>query len=1094
MTERLMLAQISADIRGLERVMQKSGYLVDNTARRMERDWQRSTRQMTRETELFGQNARRIIASIGIAAAISEIGDYADAWTRAENQLASAAVQTGRSAASMSVIADVARDTRTELEATTTLYARLERATAALGVTQNQTVAATRLINQAFVAGGASAEEQRSAILQLSQALQSGVLQGEELRSLRESAPLIMQAIAKEFGVAQGALKALGAEGKLTADRVFGAILGAAPEIESQFAATRSTVGDAITNVRTSVAEYIGTADKAIGASAGIAGAINSLADNFDVFGDTLLIAVTLLGARGLGGALNSAAGRAYGFASTYRAMNEENVRGLKDASDAADRALHRTLSGHEREQRSLAELENKRAAAYLSNSSNADFVSEAKALAKAEKNHADALENLTKVSKANKVESYGLFNARAALTEAEKELNGVREKASPQLKQIMQLDGQIANQTVKAEKARNSYNKAIDATRIASTRLQAATSGLSRGMGSLVNFLGGPVGIAFMAVGAAVAYFNHEATKAQRATQSMNDALSILANQTIDTADAKNLSAEASEALTKRLEAQKKATAALAEVERQRTKQSLNEAYIASKRTLKKIERDIKLMEKPGVIPGLLGHEVDQEKLSQNPRYQQLVALQKEQQELQAILVDGYRALKAVDFDTGSTETKIESGAGVTGDKDELSAINDIDAAYREMFESRADAAKRSLNEQLAAIEKAKLSDVDALEKRKNAQAIYAATMGELYKEAEDAAAAKAAADAEAAAKEIDIVADIVRARQYALGQFHSIMAAEFADRRAHINATIKDEARRLAALAALSQEEAEIRRRASEESLGIGEGDSAGSEIERLRQIEAEKLSLLTDALENELITRQEYADRRLEIERQTEAEAQAIRGASAAMQFSAAASMFGGLLQLAEAFGTKNKTILKGLFLAEKAAALASAYVNMNLAIAKAAASAPPPFNAPAIAAAKMTGVATIAGIAAQTVAGFRTGGYTGDKREDEVAGVVHGKEFVMTAAATRRIGKKNLEALQAGRPLPSGVLSQPNATASAAAITIGDMNLSVSGPVGQSELDDIREALAKHGRQIEGAISGFGRQFDHETKRKTARHER
>jgi hypothetical protein len=67
------------------------------------------------------------------------------------------------------------------------------------------------------------------------------------------------------------------------------------------------------------------------------------------------------------------------------------------------------------------------------------------------------------------------------------------------------------------------------------------------------------------------------------------------------------------------------------------------------------------------------------------------------------------------------------------------------------------------------------------------------------------------------------------------------------------------------------------------------------------------------------------------------------------------------------------------------------------------------------------------------------GFKTGGYTGDVGTNDVAGVVHGKEYVFDAASTARIGKSNLDAIRAGKmeaPSPAGVYtgSGPGAAAS------------------------------------------------------------
>lgn len=91
-------------------------------------------------------------------------------------------------------------------------------------------------LQKMFAIGGSSAEEQSSALLQLQQALASGKLQGDELRSIAEAAPLVEKAIAKYMGVSMGEIKKLGSEGVITADIIKNAILDAGPEIEQQFA------------------------------------------------------------------------------------------------------------------------------------------------------------------------------------------------------------------------------------------------------------------------------------------------------------------------------------------------------------------------------------------------------------------------------------------------------------------------------------------------------------------------------------------------------------------------------------------------------------------------------------------------------------------------------------------------------------------------------------------------------------------------------------------------------------------------------------------------------------------------------------------
>ncbi len=78
--------------------------------------------------------------------------------------------------------------------------------------------------NTATILAGATASESAGAFLQLSQALGSGVLRGQELNSILEQAPLIAQAIATEMGSTVGALKKFGEEGKITSEIVIAAL------------------------------------------------------------------------------------------------------------------------------------------------------------------------------------------------------------------------------------------------------------------------------------------------------------------------------------------------------------------------------------------------------------------------------------------------------------------------------------------------------------------------------------------------------------------------------------------------------------------------------------------------------------------------------------------------------------------------------------------------------------------------------------------------------------------------------------------------------------------------------------------------------
>lgn len=104
-------------------------------------------------------------------------------------------------------------------------------------------VAFAEQLNKKFVIAGASTEEMNSALLQLTQGLGSGVLRGEELNAVFESAPNIIQSIADYLDVPIGKIREMASEGELTADVVKNAILGAADETNSQFEKMNMTFG-----------------------------------------------------------------------------------------------------------------------------------------------------------------------------------------------------------------------------------------------------------------------------------------------------------------------------------------------------------------------------------------------------------------------------------------------------------------------------------------------------------------------------------------------------------------------------------------------------------------------------------------------------------------------------------------------------------------------------------------------------------------------------------------------------------------------------------------------------------------------------------
>jgi tape measure domain-containing protein len=143
----------------------------------------------------------------------------------------------------------IAQSTSTEFSSVADLYTKVARASKELGTTQEQVLSFTQSINQAFQVSGASTAEAAGATRQLAQALQSGVLRGDEFNSINEQGGRIMEALADGLNVARSELRGMAEAGRLTANLVLPALLSQAEKINAEFEQMPRTVGRATTEL-----------------------------------------------------------------------------------------------------------------------------------------------------------------------------------------------------------------------------------------------------------------------------------------------------------------------------------------------------------------------------------------------------------------------------------------------------------------------------------------------------------------------------------------------------------------------------------------------------------------------------------------------------------------------------------------------------------------------------------------------------------------------------------------------------------------------------------------------------------------------------
>lgn len=146
-----------------------------------------------------------------------------------------------------------AQNARTDFSTMSTLVTRLGTTARDAFSNNKEIIDFSNLIAKTLTISGASVKESSAALLQLSQAMASGVLRGDELRSLMEQAPMIVDKIADYLGVAKGQIKQLGTEGKLTADIVKKAMFAATDEINESFEKIPLRFSDAMTMCKNAI-------------------------------------------------------------------------------------------------------------------------------------------------------------------------------------------------------------------------------------------------------------------------------------------------------------------------------------------------------------------------------------------------------------------------------------------------------------------------------------------------------------------------------------------------------------------------------------------------------------------------------------------------------------------------------------------------------------------------------------------------------------------------------------------------------------------------------------------------------------------------
>ncbi|WP_046206091.1 tape measure protein [Acinetobacter radioresistens] len=223
------------------------------------------------------------MAAVGIGIGVREIAQVADSYTNLSARINIATKEGGNFTTAMAGVHQVALATNSSLEATGDLFTRLNVVAKDMGMSQQQALDLTKTVTQAIKIGGGSAEASEAAVQQFIQAMQGGVLRGEEFNSIMEGGYGLAEALARGLGVTTGELRKMAENGELTAERVVKALHSQADAVQETYNQFPITISNALQKISTQWQILIGEMDQASGTSASVAGALSVIADNLGI-------------------------------------------------------------------------------------------------------------------------------------------------------------------------------------------------------------------------------------------------------------------------------------------------------------------------------------------------------------------------------------------------------------------------------------------------------------------------------------------------------------------------------------------------------------------------------------------------------------------------------------------------------------------------------------------------------------------------------------------------------------------------------------------------------------------------------------------
>ncbi|PUW07930.1 phage tail tape measure protein, partial [Cronobacter sakazakii] len=290
-TLRELIIKISANSQSFQTEISRAARMGSDYYKTMEQGGRRAA-VATRETqrslgELNAQLASVRSSVAGMAGAFAgafatgQLIHYADTWNQLNGRLRLASSSAQDFTTAQQSLMSISQRTGTSFEANANLYSRIAQSLRDAGYASADVANVTETVATSLKLSGASTEEASSVITQLSQALGSGVLRGEEFNAIMESGGRLAKFLADGLNTTIGGLRNMANNGELTTDKIVPLLTNVA-QLRKEFDTLPASISGSAQKVENAFMAWVGGANQAVGASSTLSGVLDGLAENID--------------------------------------------------------------------------------------------------------------------------------------------------------------------------------------------------------------------------------------------------------------------------------------------------------------------------------------------------------------------------------------------------------------------------------------------------------------------------------------------------------------------------------------------------------------------------------------------------------------------------------------------------------------------------------------------------------------------------------------------------------------------------------------------------------------------------------------------